>query len=349
MVHGFTGSRVHGFIIFIFKILISGIFALIILDVLLHLYCNYPLTVIIDGTAKYEPSVFYSQGFEGFGWGRTNNDGYINTFDFHDGDLIKILVMGSSHMEAAQVGINYSAASVLNSLYGGSVYNTGISGHNLLVCARNIHAFVRKYKPKEYIVVEAADLKFPDEEFSSAIKNIDIQERTDLIWKIHNILNKSFLAKNSFLRLMHRQINHYIDTMRAKKSNAKASAAQAAGKLNNPELLSRLLISMRDATNYSGAKLIIAYHPSASIQQDGSMTLNEDEAVTAQFKEICEANKIYFVNTGERFLKEYNENFTLPYGFWNTSTGKGHMNIHGHRMFAEEIFKLINNINNNQE
>ncbi|MBR0279256.1 MAG: hypothetical protein IJQ75_04680, partial [Synergistaceae bacterium] len=55
-------------------------------------------------------------------------------------------------------------------------------------------------------------------------------------------------------------------------------------------------------------------------------------------------NGIYFLNMAGRFLEEYEKDYTLPYGFANTSVGKGHMNVHGHRMFADEIYKLIQRI-----
>jgi len=49
----------------------------------------------------------------------------------------------------------------------------------------------------------------------------------------------------------------------------------------------------------------------------------------------------------QRFLSEYEKNYTLPAGFFNTSVAKGHMNKDGHRMFAEEIYKLMQRIEAN--
>lgn len=63
-----------------------------------------------------------------------------------------------------------------------------------------------------------------------------------------------------------------------------------------------------------------------------------------QFSDLCAQNGIYFLDMSNRFLDEYEKNYTLPYGFMNTSVCKGHMNKHGHKMFAEEIYRLINRI-----
>ena len=62
------------------------------------------------------------------------------------------------------------------------------------------------------------------------------------------------------------------------------------------------------------------------------------------FADACEANRIYFIDMSKRFLSEYEKNYTLPTGFFNTSVAKGHMNKDGHRMFAEEIYKLMQKI-----
>ena len=43
----------------------------------------------------------------------------------------------------------------------------------------------------------------------------------------------------------------------------------------------------------------------------------------------------------DRFLKEFNEGYILPYGFVNSTVGSGHLNRYGHAMIADEIYKRI--------
>ena len=71
------------------------------------------------------------------------------------------------------------------------------------------------------------------------------------------------------------------------------------------------------------------------------MKIDDDPKTVSQFSELCAENGIYFLNMAGRFLDEYRRDYTLPYGFANSSVGKGHMNIHGHRMFADEIYRFI--------
>ena len=59
---------------------------------------------------------------------------------------------------------------------------------------------------------------------------------------------------------------------------------------------------------------------------------------------LCEENGIYFISMTERFLNEYAKDYTIPYGFMNTSVAKGHLNENGHRMLADEVYRLITRI-----
>ena len=101
---------------------------------------------------------------------------------------------------------------------------------------------------------------------------------------------------------------------------------------------------MAEDVQASKAKLIIAYHPPVRLKLDGTIKISDEPDIVTKFSELCKQKGIYFLDMRERFLKEYSEHYILPYGFTNTSVGKGHMNKYGHRMFAEEIYSLIQRI-----
>ena len=44
---------------------------------------------------------------------------------------------------------------------------------------------------------------------------------------------------------------------------------------------------------------------------------------------------------GDDFLREYSETHTVPYGFFNTAPGKGHLNRTGHRILAEALYRKL--------
>jgi len=47
-------------------------------------------------------------------------------------------------------------------------------------------------------------------------------------------------------------------------------------------------------------------------------------------------------------MREYEEKNVLPYGFWNTLPNAGHLNKDGHRMVAEELGKVIDRLEEEQ-
>lgn len=323
------------------KIVISGISAFVILTLFCCFYYNIPAhSANRDGSTdyKWEANTFYSRGTEGFAWGKTNNDGFTNMFDYDDGMKIDILIMGSSHMEAFQVAMGQFAASRLNALLENeTVYNIGVSGHSFLTCASNLSAALKKYQPAKYVVMETGNLSFSDEAIALAISG----ETPKIPSNSGGITG--LLQKNPYLRLLYRQIKNYKPDLRA----GDAEDAEAAGTFVESDtaadgkLLDELLRKMRASAEEYGAKVIVAYHPDIGISSDGAMTLKADQNAVARFKGSCDANGILFLDMSERFKEEYESAYILPYGFSNSPVGSGHLNKYGHAMMAEELYDLI--------
>ena len=177
------------------KIFISGIIALVPLTLLCCFYSNHP-RYNINGPGN----VFYFLAGEGFGWGRTNNEGYTNMFDFDDGTKIDVLITGSSHMEAYQVDMRLSTASRLNALLENeTVYNIGVSGQYFLNCARNLNAALKKYQPTKYVVIETGNISFSDEEISPIISE-----------KAEEAVEPQFIDNGGEIRGLYRSMRHVI-------------------------------------------------------------------------------------------------------------------------------------------
>lgn len=322
------------------KTVVAGIVAFVILTVFCFLYYNIPVhSANRDGSTdyKWEANVFYSRGTEGFAWGKTNNDGFTNMFDYDDEMKIDILVMGSSHMEAYQVDMSQSTAGRLNALFKNKiVYNIGVSGHNFLTCASNLRAALKKYQPTKYVVIETGSVSFSDEAIALAIS----EETPEIPSNDGGIIG--LLQKNPYLRLIYYQIRNYAklpaeDTEEAEDTEALTKSDTTT----NGKLLDELFQQMSELTEEYGVKLIIAYHPGVKIASDGALNLNADQDVIARFKRSCDANGILFLDMSDRFKEEYENTYILPYGFSNSPVGSGHMNQYGHAMMAEELYELI--------
>lgn len=326
------------------KIAISCIIAFILLTLFCYFYYNMPVhNTNSDGSTdyKWEENTFYSRGTEGFAWGKTNNDGFMNMFDYEDGMEIDILIMGSSQMEAYQVGMDESTASRLNLLLGKYlVYNIGISAHNFLTCACNLEAAVKKYQPAKYIIIETDRLSFSEGALAHAINGTmaELPSYSDGI--------VGFLQHNQFLRLLYKQAK---DFMKAQTDDAidLADNGTSNGTENSSEnmrLLNQLLEKMSGIAEKNGANIIIVYHPGTIINYDGTLHLTGDSNISQRFQKLCENNGIIFLDMSCRFKREYYDTFTLPYGFANSPVGSGHLNKYGHNMIADELYNLISEV-----
>ena len=99
------------------RVLISGVIAFLVLTLFCFLYFNVPVHhVCLDGATDYvwEENKFYSRATEGVGYGRTNNEGYMNVYDYNENTVIDVLVMGSSHIEDQFIPLNNNMCTILN-------------------------------------------------------------------------------------------------------------------------------------------------------------------------------------------------------------------------------------------
>lgn len=323
------------------KSLLAGFIAFVVLTLFCMMYDNLPVHYATpDGVTDYhwQPHFVYWRGTEGFSRGKTNNEGYINKSDYTKDTVIDVLLMGSSHMEAVQVPMDASITGRLGVLMPeDTVYNIGISGHSLLVCAQNLSAAVQKYSPSKFVVIETMSTQFFNEDL---VKTLSC-EYPELSSHTGGIIG--LLQQNQYLRRIYHQLKGFLGQQKDEDADSTADIAFPEDS-SNPTLLSALLSQMAETAASSGARLIIAYHPSTTLNPDGSITLSTDEATDAAFAQLCEENGIYFLDMRDRFLTEYEQNHILPYGFANTSVGSGHLNKYGHEMMAEELYALMQEV-----
>ncbi len=329
-----------------FKILISGIFIFLILNFCCNFYCNIPYYAkdYKNSTVtpyKYEPMENFTYGIEGYGYGRINNDGYVNVDDYDSNKEVNILMVGSSQFEAFQVDIRDSVTSRLNAkLKDKFVYNIGISGNLFPKSISNLAPAITKYKPTDYIILEMSDVKYSDKELREVIEKEDDNENNSESsasqGKKTNII-RSFYNNSSLLRLLMRQVEKLINR------ETPSSIVESKEKFNE-KLTGEVLNKIKTIVE-NKVKVIIVYHPSVTLDSDGKLLLlNNEKEDVEKFSKLCQENEIYFLDMSNRFKEEYEKNYILPYGFSNTSVGTGHLNKYGHEMIADELYKFIEEV-----
>ena len=307
------------------KVIVSGIISFIILSFFCFFYYNIPVhSICEDGSTdyKWQENKFYMSMDEGISFGKTDSLGYINKNTYDDVD---ILIMGSSHVQGLPVSNNDNVSTILDEkLPNKNVYSIATSGHNFKVCISNLEAALEKYKP-EIVIIETNKLKLSSKEIEDVLSD-DMDD-------IHSTSNKivAFLQKNPFLRLSYSQIESLSNQISEEKKE-----------YDFDNTLTRSLIGyISDILIKNDCKAIILFHPTVDLDCDGELLLGEEEQYSDTFKDICEEFDIEYIDMSDKYIEEYEENKLLPTGFINTAAGYGHINKNGHRMFAEEIYKKI--------
>lgn len=318
------------------KAVVSGILAFVILTGFCFLYYNVPVhSKTQDGATDYswEKNKFYSRGTEGFAMGKTNNEGYVNAFDYEDSTQVDVLIMGSSHMEGYNVPMSKSTAGYLNEMMSdGVVYNIGVSQHTILNCADNLEAAVEKYKPSKYVVIEALELYYSDEKIQSVLDS-DIKELES-----HSGGIIGLLQKNQFFRLMYSQLKAFL-----RNQNEEQILTSYIPRINL-DLYNEMLEKLSKTAERYGAKLIILHQNNLILNDNGSLTPSIDEITRNNFRTVCENNGVIFVDMTDIFIENYNKTHILPHGFSNTSVESGHLNKHGHKLVADALFEIIGEV-----
>ena len=319
------------------KAFFAGCFAFFAMTFFCMFYYNSPVHFPNSSGATdhiWTPNTFYSQCREGISNGKTNNEGFMNSFDYETGMNINVLIMGSSHMEAGNVLMSESTVSKLNALLGSNTaYNIGISGHTFPICCNNLESALMYYHPSEYVVIETSKLDFTDDELSSILDG-SIPELAD-----HSDGILGMLSKNPFLRLTYYQIKGFLEQGGDKKE-ADISNKSFGNTVDNL-LLDNVLSYIANIASENETNIIICYHPTTQINSDGSLLLPDNMEDRKVFSDLCENNGIIFLDMTDRFQQEYDTKHILPHGFCNSSVGSGHLNKFGHEMIAEELYKII--------
>ena len=324
------------FFIWIGKAAVAGAAALLLLCLWCSFYYNVPIHYTNEtGATEYnwESGRFFRKGTEGFAFGRTNNDGFVNLRDYSPGDSIDILLMGSSHMEGMNVQPEENTAAVLNRLFAGEkyTYNIGTSAHTLSYCLKHLDAALDTYVPSGYVVIETRGLDFSRQELAAVAEGTlpDIPSHTGGLVEL--------MQRLPYLRLLYTK---YLNGSGEEASDP-APASSPTDAAETAALLNTVLARAADSCRAHGVQPIIVYDPVIYTDENGTGYTDTEPADLAAMETACRENGILFVNLTERYLAGFMDQHKLPFGFANTRPGMGHMNAWGHQLFAQAVYETI--------
>lgn len=333
------------FIIKIVGLIVSVFLSIFILSIFIFFYKYYLVHQInLDKVTdvKGYPYQFSSNMTEGYSWFNYDKNGFNNYYPIKK-DRIDVLLMGSSHMEALQMMSYENVGYLLNDLIPEYyTYNIGMAAHSLYKVINNLSYAYNYFKPVKCIIIETSSISF-DKHMLNMVYNQEYKDKIGLKYRIKRKLPSLIGAltvttlENIFLLFQNSSsiINLNI--------SAEDGIVFSNSLSDYTEILNNFLAFARKSVP-NNFPLIIFYHPSYTLQSDGSIKNNTDKWYLEIFAKACKNNNIIFIDTDEDLVELYKTRHILPYGFINTRVGSGHLNKYGHEVIAKRLAKEINKL-----
>lgn len=291
-----------------------------------------PYSVLIHGTEGYGITKFDENGF-------TNSDKPLKKDDY-------ILVMGASHTQGKEVKEEERYTEILNQYVNQgedeylSVYNVAVDGNNLVLLIKRFKAGIEEFPNSSTVIMEIDNTDFGAEELLDAIQNqtyFDENETAKRMFEDANIKSKITHFIKEYIPI----INLYKTKLKTYKANGSESSDEK--NYDTPEYEVAINEALKGIRSEYSGDILFVYHPKIEIQADGSITCLRNETLEV-FCEACMNNNIGFLDVGNAFVEYYEENSKVPYGFHNTRMGLGHLNATGHKIMADEIYKVLSEV-----
>ncbi|MCR5421027.1 MAG: hypothetical protein K6E98_08480 [Lachnospiraceae bacterium] len=285
-------------------------------------------------------------GLEGYCIANIDENGYVNRDLKRASDYY--IVTGASHTEGLFIPLKNRYSDILNSMLTDKdelkVYNIGRSGNFFSIVLQHLDGIIGEFPDAKAIIIETDSLAYD----TKALYDSQIQVGYDPSENAKDMLaglSTGGLYKIKIkqalplIRELHKQYLTYQEANSEKTSSDILDpdfwAAEYSGDFENA--LDSLMSFIRSKTD---KQVIILYHPAIELDKEGNMNLLTNHA-EVYYKKICPKYDIDFIDMSEVFIKAYEEDYIIPYGFNNTTPGSGHINAAAHRMMAEELYKVI--------
>jgi hypothetical protein len=319
------------------------------------------------------PNSWIVRGAEGYGINAVDENGYLND----SGQPLKadyILLMGSSHAEGLQVMQEDTMTGALNRMLdpeARTVYNLGTAGHTLPLIVEGFPAAIAEFPDAAAVMIEITRMDFTSDELLSALEQPLFDEASAGASLARSLsaarrIRNDTLGALPIISLLRQQFESMeigfagafgiAGFSRASAAEAGGESAPEAGGESAPEA-SRDADGREDAANAETSyyealhqalaslravyqkPIIVLYHERVLIRRDGSSAIERETRCYDDFRAACSDNDIVFVDAGDAFLNAYETDYTIPYGFFNTTLGGGHLNRKGHQIVAEAFYR----------
>ena len=300
----------------------------------------------IDRSTGATRAIFYPNtgilySTEGRGYHKSDSRGYVNDVDVLADNYV--IAVGASHSQGKEVGQGERYTDLLNKWLGyedeAYVYNVSQSANYYPRIVKGFSALVQEFPDASKIVIEIGNTYYTADELTEALEQRDFDEKqtgAHIFSTLSTVKKISILAKQYSPLLFN--INERYNELEKLSAENKSSGEEAEFDID--EYTNALAKTLELITSEYDGEIIVLYHPNVNIEKDGSMSI--ETAVTDDvFKAVCATYNVKVVDMSEKYLAEYEADYTVPCGFSNSKMGSGHINADGHRMIAEELLSVV--------
>lgn len=288
--------------------------------------------------AVRKPGSIMVHGQEGYAITRLDENGYANP----QGELADeyILICGASHTLAKEVAPNKKYAAIVNYYLSDDglihAYNIGGDAHFLTSQIQHFKAAMDAYPNASLVTIEIGSTDFDIDIITEYVNQMEYDSTvTAASFNGQSQIQKGKTLVKEFLPLFP-LIKNQINTWKKKEQNQGAIAGEYSFSLSDYESVTDAVL--KKMASQCNGKLVFVYHPRMELSPKGEMCLFYDDSFDS-FQELCEKYNIGLLDVGPRFKKMYKDENKLPYGFFNTVMGGGHLNKNGHQIMADAIIE----------
>ena len=325
----------------------AGIAAVAIVSGLMFFYNISPVHEVNPrGNTDYvwPANSFWVKATEGLAFGKFDANGFNNKTVPENPD---ILVVGSSHIEAMNVMQDENAAYLLSEKLRGryTVYNMGMSDHNIFRTSQYLPADLELFDPVPgLLIIETSNVILSgekvDEVVSASVERVS-SHSTGIV---------GFLQKIPFIRTVYHQVAGGLLDLFMPGSGSSAAGTDKDAEIGegadaqtgvDKAAYGKYFSFLKETEEKYGTQILFFYHPTGTLQEDGTIAYPRDEYLDA-FGAYAKEYGITFVDMTERFEKLYYEEHHTAHGFCNGRISSGHLNKYGHAAVAEVLYNEIN-------
>lgn len=287
--------------------------------------------------AVREPGAILIHGTEGYSISRIDQRGYTNP----DKELADnyVLMMGASHTQGKEISPEKKYSVLVNDYLSSDdklrAYNISCDGNFLPAQIKHFKAAVKAFPDAEVVTIEIADTDFSVEELKNASSQPEYNSKDSSIYftnlsakdKIKNYV-KDYIPLISLIK-------NKMET-----SKNKAGVGEKKARIDYDEYERIINDDLGLLRSEFDKKIVFIYHPAVKIEANGNLSLVYSDTWDI-FKDACKSNDIDIIDSGKDFVDYYEKNHEVPYGFFNTTLGTGHLNEVGHRIISDEVIDYL--------